>query len=70
MMRNTLRRSLRNILTGMGSILNLFPAPRPPLTRPKFLDRTDEEALASDWQAVGDDMRTAMKQVDKEIDDD
>ena len=65
-----MRRSLRNILTGMGAIFNLFPAPRPPLTSHKFLDRTDEEALESDWQAVGDDMRTAMKQVDKEIDDD
>ena len=69
MTRNTLRRSLRNILTGMGSIFNLFPAPRPPLTRPKFLDRTDEEALASDWQKVEDDMRGAMGQIDKETDD-
>jgi len=48
----------------------LSPAPRPPLTRPKFLDRTDEEALASDWQEVGDAMRGAMGEMDKEIDDD
>lgn len=67
MMRNTLRRSLRNILFGMGSILDLCPAPSPPIRRPKFMDRTDEEVLASDWQAVGDDMRAAMN---KEIDDD
>lgn len=65
-MRNTLRRSLRNMLIGAGSILNLFPAPRPPLSRPKFLDRTDEEALESDLKAVGDDMRAAMKQIDEE----
>jgi len=58
------------MLTGMGSIFNLFPAPSPPLTRPKFLDRTDEEALASDWQKVGDHMRGAIRQMDKEIDDD
>lgn len=25
-----------------------------------FMYRTDEEAIASDWQAVGDDMRQAM----------
>jgi len=66
MTRHTLRRSLRNILIGAGSIFNLFPAPRPPLNRPKFLDRTDEEALASDLKAVGDDMRAAMKQIDEE----
>ena len=62
-----MRRSLRNILIGAGSILNLFPAPRPPLQRPKFLDRTDEEALESDLKAVGDDMRAAMKEIDEEI---
>jgi len=66
MMRNTLRRSLRNMLKGAGSILNLFPAPSPPIELPKFLDRTDEEALASDWQKTGDAMRSAMN---KEIDD-
>ena len=65
-----MRRSLRNILIGAGSILNLFPAPRPPLQRPKFLDRTDEEALESDLKAVGDDMRAAMKEIDEEIDGD
>lgn len=68
MTRNTLRRLLRNILIGAGSIFNLSPAPRPPLTRPKFLDRTDAEALASDWQQVGDNMRGAMEQMDKESD--
>jgi hypothetical protein len=58
---------LRNLLIGAGSILNLFPAPRPPLQRPKFMDRTDEEALESDLKAVGDDMRAAMKEIDEEI---
>jgi hypothetical protein len=29
--------------------------------------RTDEEAIASDWKAVGDDIRAAMDQVDEEI---
>ncbi len=58
---------LRNLLIGMGSILDLCPAPRP-LSRPKFMDRTDEEALASDWQAVGDGLRVAMKKMDEEID--
>lgn len=60
---------VRNIIIGMASIFDLFPAPRP-LSRPKFMDRTDEEALRSDWQAVGDDLRTAMKKMDEEIDRD
>lgn len=64
MTRNTLRRLLRNILIGAGSIFNLFPAPRPPLTRPKFMDRTDEEALESDWKAIGGDIQAAMKETD------
>lgn len=64
MMRNTLRRSLRNMLIGMGSIFDLFPAPRQEIQLPRVM--TDAEALASDWQAVGDDLRSAMS---KEIDD-
>ena len=58
---------LRNLLRGAGSIFNLFPPPSAPLQRPKFLDRTDEEALESDLKAVGDDMRAAMKEIDEEI---
>ncbi len=64
MTRNTLRRSLRNILIGMGSILDLCPAPRKELQFPPI--KTDEEAIADAWQKVGDDLSVAMN---KEIDD-
>ena len=59
-----MRRLLRNMLIGAGSIFNLFPAPSPPIRRPKFMDRTDEEALESDWKAIGGDIQAAMKETD------
>ena len=59
-----MRRSLRNILIGMGSILDLCPAPRQELQFPPIM--TDEEAIADSWQKVGDDLRAVMN---KEIDD-
>ncbi len=62
MIRNTLRRLLRNMLIGAGSIFDLCPASRRKLELPRI--KTDEEALASDWQAVGDDMRAATKEID------
>ncbi len=52
---------LRNLLVGMRSILDLFPHRRA-IQLPSI--KTDKEALASDWQAVGDDMRAAMKEFD------
>lgn len=55
---------LRNFLIGMGSILNISPAPRPELPEVELM--SDEEALADAWQKTGDAMRSAMN---KEIDD-
>lgn len=55
---------LRNLLIGMGSVFDLFPGPRKPLHFPRPV--SDEEAIRSDWQAVGDDLRAAMKKVDLE----
>lgn len=31
--------------------------------------KRDQEALAKDWQAVGDHLRSAMAKIDKEIND-
>lgn len=56
---------LRNLLAGMGSILDISPAPRPEL--PKVELMSDEEAIADAWQKTGDAMRSA---INKEIDDD
>ncbi len=64
MTRNILRRLLRNMLIGMGSIFDLCPAPRRELQFPPI--KTEEEAIADAWQKVGDDMRTV---IDNEIDD-
>lgn len=60
-----MRSTLRNILDGAKTILNLFPPPELPQMKPVGrygyrTGRTDAEALASDWQAVGDDMRKVM----------
>ena len=46
-----------NWLTGAGSIFSLFGNYYGELG-----SITDAEAIASDWQAVGDDMRAAMAQ--------
>lgn len=51
------RRSMwRSLIKNSGSLFGFSS------TRPAFMDRTDAEALASDWKAVGDDMRSAMRQ--------
>ena len=56
---------LRNMLDGAKTIIQLFP----PSELPKFESveryrynskRSDAEALASDWRAVGNDLRKAM----------
>ena len=48
----------RNFLTGMGSILELCPPRRDSLQFPKPL--SDEEAIATDWEAVGGDFLSVM----------
>ena len=50
---------LASFLKGAGSVLNISPAP------PPRRSLTDEEAMASDWQKVGDDLREAMNDVRK-----
>ena len=68
---------LKNIVRGMASIgeglasMNLFPSSTPPKEiKPqsqKEIDRQVTEALASDWEAVGSDLRAAMDKVDAEL---
>lgn len=67
-----MKSTLRNILDGAKTIINLFPSPE--LPKPQRTgrygynpERTDAEALASDWQAVGNDLRKAMGMVNREI---
>jgi hypothetical protein len=51
-----MKRWLRNILDGMATI-TIYPRPMPPR---KFQLLSDEEAMAADWMAVGNDLRKAM----------
>lgn len=49
---------LRAFLRGAGSILSIWPCVEVPTI-------SDEEALAGDWQRVGDDIRLAMRKFDE-----
>jgi len=54
----------KNILVGMGSALVIMPTGSVSQIRPP--QNNDAENLASDWQQVGRDLRSAMNQVDNE----
>ena len=53
--------SLRSFIYGIGSVLNLFPSPLRPLSKPVM---TDEQAIRSDWEQVGQDLKEAMDNVE------
>lgn len=57
-----MNRSTYNFLLGYGAALNLFPAGRRYYTR-RIRVRSDREAMAADWRAVGRDMSGAFGQV-------
>lgn len=49
--------------------LVIFPPPRRELRIcDEILARSDEEALRSDWEKVGQDLRTAMAAMEEELD--
>lgn len=52
-------------LKGAASVLVLFPDTTGRM-RKRFLERSDAEALAGDWQQVGDDLRTAIRKYEAE----
>ena len=55
----------RNFLKGYGSLLNVF---RPAKSRSKeILAKSDAEQLYSDWLAVGNDMRSVMSTLSKDV---
>ena len=51
---------IKNILRGMGSIINIYPNTD---YRRNLPQRTDSEALRQDWINVGRDLRKAMKKI-------
>ena len=57
----TLREKFSYWLKGASTVLVLFPD-----TRKRFLERTDAEALAGDWQRVGDDLWNAIRKYEDE----
>ena len=61
----TLREKFKYWLKGASTVLVLFPDTTTEM-RKRFLDRTDAEALAGDWQRVGDDLRSATRKYDEE----
>lgn len=61
----TLREKFKYWLKGASTVLVLFPDTTTEM-RKRFLDRTDAEALAGDWQRVGDDLRSAIRKYEEE----
>lgn len=60
-----LRERSRHWLKGASTVLVLFPDTATRM-RKRFLERTDAEALAGDWQRVGDDLWNAIGRYDEE----
>lgn len=61
----TLRERAKHWLKGASTVLVLFPDTGTRM-RKRFPERTDAEALAGDWQRVGDDLRNAIRKYDEE----
>lgn len=55
----------RNFLKGMGSLLEIHPAPHSSQISSRIPSKSASasEMLARDWQAVGEDISTAMGKV-------
>ena len=55
-------RKYRNILTGAGSIISVFPTAslKRTSTSYRYYRLDDTKAAEVDWKAVGDDVKTAM----------
>ena len=51
-----LTRTLRNLLAGVGSVLEVWPAPLPPLRLPRAPPLTAREALCRDGAKVAGDL--------------
>lgn len=61
----TLRERAKHWLRGASTVLVLFPDTATRM-RKRFPERTDAEALAGDWQRVGDDLRSAIRKYEDE----
>ena len=58
---------MRNFFKGVGSIFNIMPKSNyRPITVLKFHYISDEDAIRSDWEAVGMDISNAMNKFKEE----
>jgi hypothetical protein len=57
-----IQRALRAWLDAFTDVFDPLPVPRY-----KTWKRSDSEALASDWQAIGDDLRHAMERAEQDL---
>lgn len=56
---------INNFLRGFGSLFDLWPAPRRVVKR-RLRPRKPDTAIADAWQDVGDAMRAAMQDFERE----
>jgi len=62
--RKQMKAIFKNILLGAASIGSIFPSPQPPDFRPLYKPHaSDADAIRSDWEAVGRDLRSTMDRV-------
>ena len=60
-----MKERFKHWLKGASTVLVLFPDTATRM-RKRFLERSVAEALAGDWQRVGDDLRSAIRKYDEE----
>jgi uncharacterized protein (UPF0335 family) len=51
-------KQLKHFIKGIGSVFNLMPQVSPEVK--DILNKTNSQAIADDWKAVGDDIRTVI----------
>lgn len=62
-------RKLQNILRGIGSVVDIAPAPRQNQIVNPAHGRSDADAVKDDWRRVGEDIHTAIARVESEVSD-
>lgn len=58
-MRRPLLETLKNLLRGASTVLDIFPPPRRVDVGRGIINRSDAEALRGDWEKVGGALRKA-----------
>lgn len=62
--REHMKNTFKNIMLGAAAIGGLFPSSQPPVIQPLYKPHaSDADAIRSDWEAVGKDLRSVMDRV-------